>query len=180
VRKNKKQKNVAIISIGAVLLALFSLVTIPAPIPFTLQLFGVALILLTFGGKRGTASIVVYLALGALGLPVFSGFGAGIGTLVGPTGGFLFGFVAMGLIYILFEKRSHAFGKTAMLALALGTLVCYALGTAMFVVWSGANNAPVSFFGALSTCVIPCIIPDALKIYLAYTIYEKRLSKLKI
>jgi biotin transport system substrate-specific component len=88
--RNKKTKDIAIISIGAVLLALFSLVTIPAPIPFTLQLFGVAILLMTFGGKRGTASIIVYLALGSFGLPVFSGFGAGLSTLVGPTGGFLF------------------------------------------------------------------------------------------
>ncbi len=179
-RKNKKQKDIALISIGAVLLALFSLVTIPAPVPFTLQLFGVAVLLMTFGGKRGTASIVVYIALGSFGLPVFSGFGAGIATLVGPTGGFLFGFVAMGLIYILFEKRFGSSGKVMLSSLTLGTLACYILGTTVFTIWSGANNAPVSFFGALSVCVLPCIVPDALKIYLAYTIYKKSLSKLKI
>lgn len=179
-KRNKKINDIALISIGAVLLALFSLITIPAPIPFTLQLFGISLLLMTFGGKRGTVSILVYLALGTCGVPVFSGFGAGISTLLGPTGGFLFGFVVMGLLYIFCEKRFGKSDKTVITSLAVGTLLCYALGTAVFVIWSGSNGSPVTVFGALGTCVLPCIVPDAIKIGLAHRIYKKSLSKLKI
>jgi biotin transport system substrate-specific component len=135
---------------------------------------------MTFGGKRGTASIVVYIALGACGVPVFSGFGAGLASLLGPTGGFLFGFVAMGMLYTFCEKRFGKSDKVIISSLAAGTLLCYVLGTAVFMIWSGANGTPVAIFGALSTCVFPCIVPDALKIYLAHRIYKTSLSKLKV
>ncbi len=179
-KRNKKINDIALISIGSVLLALFSIITIPAPIPFTLQLFGVALLLMTFGGKRGTVSIIVYIALGVCGVPIFSGFGAGIATLIGPTGGFLFGFVAMGMLYTFCEKRFGRSDRVMLSSLAVGTLLCYVSGTAMFVVWSGANGTPATVLSALSVCVFPCIIPDALKIYLAYRIYKTTLSKLKV
>lgn len=179
-KRNKKINDIALISIGSVLLALFSIITIPAPVPFTLQLFGIALLLMTFGGKRGTASIIVYIALGACGVPIFSGFGAGITTLIGPTGGFLFGFVAMGLLYTFCEKRFGKSDRVIITSLAVGTLLCYILGTAVFMIWSGANCTFEAILSALSVCVFPCIIPDALKIYLAHRIYKISLSKLKV
>ena len=127
-------------------------------IAFTLQTFAVMLALFTLGGKWGTASICVYLLLGAVGLPVFAGFQGGLGTLLGVTGGFLWGFAAAGLIYWGFEKLCKPIGAI------LGSLACYALGTAWFCLYSGEAG----FTAALASCVIPYVIPDLGKLYLAW------------
>ena len=101
----KKRTNVKFMALSALfgaLLCLCSWISIPAgAVSFTLQTFAVALALLTLGGKWGSCAVLVYLALGAVGLPVFSGFRGGIGTLLGPTGGYLFGFMLTSLLYWL-------------------------------------------------------------------------------
>ena len=94
---NKKKKfTLSLVECGffAALTAVLSLISIPLPssVPITLQTFAVPACGYTLGAKKGTAAVLVYLALGALGLPVFSGFQSGIGTLLGPTGGFLMSF----------------------------------------------------------------------------------------
>ena len=127
-------------------------------IAFTLQTFAVMLALFTLGGKWGTASICVYLLLGAVGLPVFSGFQGGLGALLGVTGGYLWGFAATGLIYWGFEKLCKPLGAV------LGLLSCYALGTGWFCLYSGGG----SFAAAAASCVLPYVIPDVGKMYLAW------------
>ena len=77
------------VALGAVLIAICSWISIPAAVPFTLQTFAVAFVLLTLGGRRGTLSIIIYILLGAIGIPVFSQFSAGIGVLLGTTGGYI-------------------------------------------------------------------------------------------
>ena len=92
-------------SLFAALLAVCAWICIPVgDIAVTLQTFGVALALLLLGGKWGTVSIGIYLLLGMVGLPVFSGFRGGIGALAGVTGGFLWGFLASGLIFWGLER----------------------------------------------------------------------------
>lgn len=93
--------DLAYMALGAVLIALCSWISIPAVVPFTMQTFAIFLVLLVLGGRRGTMTIVVYVLLGAVGLPVFSQFGAGIGVLLGSTGGYILGFIFMGLTYRL-------------------------------------------------------------------------------
>lgn len=127
-------------------------------IAFTLQTFAVSLALFTLGGKWGTASVCVYLLLGAVGLPVFSGFQGGLGTLLGVTGGYLWGFVATGLIYWGVEKLCKPLGAI------LGLLACYVLGSVWFCLYSGGG----SFVAAVASCVAPYVIPDVGKIYLAW------------
>ena len=90
--------------IFAVLLAVCSWISIPTVIPFTLQTFAVFLTVLLLGGKQGTLSILIYLLLGAVGIPVFSNFGAGVGYLFGNTGGYAIGFLFVGISSWLFEK----------------------------------------------------------------------------
>ena len=89
------------VALFSVLIAVCAWISIPATIPFTLQTFGIFAALTILGGRRGTYATVVYLLLGAVGLPVFSGFQAGIGTLLGATGGFILGFAAQALVYWL-------------------------------------------------------------------------------
>lgn len=92
-------------SLFAALTAVCAWISLPIPpVAFTLQTFAVGLTLGILGGKWGTVSILLYLLLGAVGLPVFSGFQSGAVALPGPTGGFLWGFLAGGLVYWLLEK----------------------------------------------------------------------------
>ena len=133
---------------------------------FTMQTFGVLLALGILGGKRGTISILCYLLLGAAGLPVFSGFRGGIGAILGPTGGYLWGFLATGLVFWLLEKWSR---PAAMIA---GILVCYACGTIWYMTYAGGALAAV-----LAQTVLPYLIPDAVKLVLALRL-TKRLKKI--
>ena len=109
--KSKTTKNRAfiydmvLISISAALIAVCSWISIPlGPVPFTLQTLGILAVMLTAGGRRGTIAVLVYLALGAVGVPVFAGFKGGIASFAGPTGGFLVGFLVSALVYWLLEK----------------------------------------------------------------------------
>ena len=123
---------------------------------FTMQTFGVLLALGLLGGKRGTVSILCYLLLGAAGLPVFSGFRGGIGAILGPTGGYLWGFLATGLVFWLIEKWSRP------VAMAAGIAACYACGTVWYMNYTGGALAAV-----LAQTVLPYLIPDAVKLILA-------------
>ena len=98
--------DLAYVAVCAALMAVCSWISIPATVPFTLQTFAVFCSLGLLGGRRGTAAILVYLLLGALGVPVFAGFSGGIGILFGTTGGYLLGFILMGLVYWLGERLS--------------------------------------------------------------------------
>ena len=110
-KTNKSTRNRAfiydlvLISVSAALITICSWISIPlGPVPFTLQTLGILAVMLTVGGRRGTIAILVYLALGAVGVPVFAGFKGGIMSFIGPTGGFLIGFVFGALVYWLLEK----------------------------------------------------------------------------
>lgn len=161
-------QDLVFIGVFAALLAIFSWISIPTVVPFTLQTFGVFLALTLLGGKRGTLAILVYILLGAVGLPVFSGFTGGFGRLLGTTGGYILGFLATGLLYLLFEKLS---GKKSLLreglVLLLGLLVCYAVGTAWFIFVYGSSTGAVSLGTVLGWCVLPFILPDICKLIFA-------------
>ena len=141
----------------AALITICSWISIPiGDIAFTLQTLGVFLALVILGSKWGSISILIYLLLGAVGLPVFSGFRGGFGVLLGVTGGYLWGFLLSGLIYRLLER----FGSLP--ALVAAQLGCYACGTAWFALYSGGGIVFV-----LLRCVVPFLIPDILKLGLA-------------
>ena len=165
------------IALGAVLIAVCAWITVPGPVPFTLQTFGVYAALLLSGGRDGTAAVLLYLLIGAIGLPVFSGFRGGIGVLLGHTGGYLVGFLFCALtVWGLTKLLPDKIGWQA-LSLFLGTVVCYAFGTAWFVLVSAGKREPVGVLTALAACVLPFVIPDALKGALALFL-SKRLRPL--
>lgn len=174
---NTRNKTLDLIYIGifAILIAICSWISIPTFVPFTLQTFAVFLTIALLGGKRGTMAIIIYILLGIVGIPVFSGFRGGIGILIGTTGGYILGFLFSGLFIWGMEAF---FGKKAWLlaiSMFLGLLICYAFGTAWFL-FSYAKNAGMIGIGTvLSWCVIPFIIPDIIKLTLAF-ILSKRLS----
>ena len=173
--KNTKlgTRDIAYISVCAVLMAVCAWISIPAAVPFTLQTFAVFCSLGVIGGKRGTIAIVVYLLLGALGLPVFAGFGGGVGVLLGVTGGYLLGFILMGLVYWLGERLTKGGRIIQIASMVLGLLLCYAFGTAWFLFVYARQTSPVGLGTALAWCVLPFILPDLLKLALALLLSAK-------
>ena len=184
--------DLAYMALGAVLIALCSWISIPAVVPFTMQTFAVFLVLLILGGKRGTMTIVVYVLLGAVGLPVFSQFGAGIGVLLGSTGGYILGFIFMGLTYRLVTGaagrsrsgkvrwtgttgmgRSGKARWTEAAALVLGLLVLYAFGTAWYMFMYARTQGGAGLMSVLLLCVIPFVIPDLIKLALALALARR-------
>ena len=168
-------KRMARIALCAALLAPCAWLSVPTQPPFTMQTFGVFLTLLLLGAKDGTIAIGLYILLGALGVPVFSGFNGGMGALMGPTGGYIVGFLLICLIFGLLCGKGAGLWLKA-LALLLGLAVCYAFGTLWFVKVYGDMKGPISTLSALSMCVFPFIVPDLAKLALALWA-GKRLEK---
>ena len=161
------------IAVFAALMAVCSWISIPAPAPlapFTLQTFAVFVTLLMLGGRRGFFAILVFILLGAIGAPVFAGFSGGFGVLLGTTGGYIIGFLFSAVVYILFEHFLGSKAWVKLAALVLGLLVCYAFGTAWFMIVYTRTTAPVGIGSALGWCVLPYLVPDAAKLVLAWSI----------
>lgn len=155
------------------LIAICSWISIPTAIPFTLQTFAVFLTLFMLGGLLGTYAVAVYLLLGAVGVPVFAGFSGGLGVLLGTTGGYLLGFLAISILYFILIRNPMEKPIFDLVVLIIGQLVCYGLGTLQFVVIYGQNTGEIGAMTALGWCVFPYIIPDAIKLILAYTLAKR-------
>ena len=162
-----KTKDLALCALFAALIAVCAWISIPATVPFTLQTFAIFAALGLLGGKRGTVAVAVYLLLGAIGVPVFAGFQGGSGALLSTTGGYLLGFLLTALIEWGMEARFGSKTGVFLLSAVLGMLVCYAFGTAWYLVVYARTKGAISLATALGWCVVPFLIPDAVKIALA-------------
>lgn len=156
-------------AIFAAIMAVCAWISIPVlEIAFTMQTFAVFLALGVLGGKWGTVSILIYMLLGAVGMPVFSGFRGGPGVLFGVTGGYIMGFLGSGLVYwgITALAKEKTWAKlTGMVA---GLLTCYAFGSAWFMVLYIQKGNAITLGAVLMTCVVPYLIPDGCKLALAW------------
>lgn len=169
-KKRFSTRDLVYVAVFAALMAICAWISIPTTVPFTLQTMGVFLAVGLLGGRRGSLAVFVYLLLGAVGAPVFSGFTGGIGSLVGTTGGYILGFLLCALTMWAVEA---ALGKSLWalgLGMVLGLIVCYAFGTAWYMVLYTQANGPVSLWAVLGWCVFPFLIPDFLKMALALAI----------
>lgn len=171
--QRSKTYDIVYIAVFAVIMAICSWISIPAAVPFTLQTFGVFIAAGVLGGKRGTLSVLVFILLGAVGIPVFANFSGGIGVLAGPTGGYIIGFLFSALVMWAMEKLPGKKSIMQIVSMVVGLIVCYAFGTAWFMVVYGKANGPVGLVTALGWCVFPFIIPDLIKIALAYVLSRK-------
>ncbi|MDR2357182.1 MAG: biotin transporter BioY [Oscillospiraceae bacterium] len=165
------------------------------PVPVTLATFAVYVAAATLGAGRGAAAVALYIALGAIGLPVFSGFSGGLPKLFGPTGGYIAGYLPCAAVTGFFadwysrrraareggaagEKRGAARSRRPWMyaaGMALGTVLCYTVGTAWFVYQRG-----VTWGAALAICALPFLPFDAVKIVAASAISPVIRARLKL
>ena len=159
-----KTRDIIYIGVFATIISICSWISIPASVPFTLQTLGVFTAVGLLGGKRGSFSVLVYIRLGMIGVPVFSGFSGGIGVILGTTGGYIAGFLLSALLMWGME-RIFGRGKIILaISMVAGLLVCYAFGTMWFMFVYTHNTGSVGLSAVLGWCVIPFIIPDLIKI----------------
>lgn len=162
------------------LIAVCTLVTIPMPppfVPFTLQTLAVFLAGSMLGMKRSIISVLVYILLGLIGIPVFSQFKSGISTLIGPTGGYIIGFIATAAIVGFFQDKFGNRLWSMILSMVLGLIACYLFGTVWFVVVYQQTKGSMDLWTAMTICVIPFLLFDAVKI-LAAVLLSHRLNKI--
>ena len=158
--------DIALISVFVAVISICSYICIPFAFPFTLQIFGVFCAVGILGVYKGSVSVFVYLALGLVGVPVFSGFQGGFQKLLEPTGGFLIGFLVAALISGLFIKVT---GKT-LASMLFGLFCCYVCEIIWLCVVSSFN-----MYAAIFT-VTPFIIPDIIKT-IAASVISVRIKK---
>ena len=166
-------RQLAATALMAALLALCAWLTIPTVVPFTMQTFGIFLAVGLLGGKLGSLAVGVYLLLGIVGLPVFSGFSGGIGALAGVTGGYLLGFLLIALLMWLAEKLFGTGTAVFILSGLVGLAVCYAFGTAWFLVLYTRSTGPIGLWSVLWSCIFPFVIPDLCKLALALALRRR-------
>ena len=166
-----KTYDMVYIGVFAVIIAICSWISIPTTVPFTLQTFAVFLAI----------GVFIYILLGAIGIPVFSGFKGGIGALAGTTGGYIVGFLASALLMWGMEKW---FGRkknwVLVLQMIMGLVVCYAIGTVWFMVVYGGSSGAIGVGTVLGMCVIPFIIPDLIKIAFAFVLSKRVASIIRM
>ena len=158
-------RDLSLVALGAALVALLAQVRIPlpfTPVPLTGQTFGVLLVAAALGSKRGAASMALYMALGAFGLPVFAGGAAGLSYMTGATLGYLIGFVlAAYVVGALAERGLERSVRTSLLPFLVGTLIIYVCGVTWLTVLLG------SITKALAAGLVPFLIGDAIKLIAA-------------
>ena len=168
--KKNPIRDITICGIMSSLLCISAMFTIPlplTPVPVTLQTFFICVIAIVMSRRQAIVTVCIYLLMGVIGLPVFSGMRSGPGVLVGPTGGFLLGFIpAVAMISTLFkhmyENKKILPALNLSFSLIIGSLIIYAFGTAQLM---GVNSLSLS--GALTAAVLPFVFGDTIKIAIA-------------
>ncbi|MDE6427139.1 MAG: biotin transporter BioY [Ruminococcus sp.] len=167
-RKFLTTREMVLIAMFSAVIAVCSWISVPTTIPFTLQTFGVFCTMNILGGKKGFFAILVYILLGAIGMPVFSGFSAGISALTSYSGGYIWGFLFLALVYLSAEKFVGRKLIVQVISLIIGMMVCYLCGTLWFMYVTKST-----FIYGLSACVAPYVLFDALKLILALFVSER-------
>lgn len=171
-----KTRDLVVCSLFAAMTAVLSQISIPLPngIPLTLQLLAVFLCGVILGAKKGFISTLVYVALGAIGLPVFAGFTGGFQYIVGYSGGFIISFPLVAFIIGFVSEKTDNM-VLILLSTILGLIVSYTIGTLVF---SLVTNTSIS--ASLAACVIPFIFTDLLKCFIATVIGLKLKENISI
>lgn len=176
--QSKALRSTILTGLMAAVIVVTTMITIPMPtgVPITLQTFGIALCGYVLGWKFGMASVGTYIVLGAVGLPVFSGFQGGFAPIIGVTGGFMWGFILMALLCGLSKGFNN---KAVKIALGIcGLLLCHAAGVIQFSLVTGTP-----FWTSVLTVSVPYLIKDVISVAAAYAVsvaLGKALSKIAV
>ena len=159
-----RSRSVAFTALSIAIITVSAWITVPiGPVPFTLQMFAVTFAILVLAPRQAIGAIAGYLALGAIGVPVFSGMRGGVGVLMGPTGGFLWGYligVSLAVaVLTLFRRRGIDNFAVGMLCGLVFTAVAYVCGWFQYMFVAGVG--PLESF---LVCVAPFVIVDVIKI----------------
>ena len=166
-------REISLAALGIALIAVCSWISVPMTIPFTMQTFAICLISSLYGLKLGIWTVLAYILLGSAGLPVFAGFSGGPAALIGVTGGYLIGFLFTALVVGYASDRFGCRFPVMAVSMAAGVILCYVFGTAWFMIVYSKNTGPIGLWTALSWCVIPYLIPDGVKVFLAAVLAER-------
>ncbi len=170
--------DIVLIALFTALIAICSQISIPiGPVPFTLQTLGIFITAALLGLKRGTISILVYILVGLVGVPVFAGFSGGIGSVASPAFGYVIGFILTAIVVGLSKKFFENKIIPLVISMIIGLILCYAAGTIWFIAIYGITGLSVDLGSVLGWCVWPFIIPDVCKIVIA-AILVNRLDKI--
>ena len=179
-RKSKMSvRDICYAGLFAAVIAVMAQISIPMPmgVPMTMQTFAITLAAVVLGSKLSTISSLIYIIMGAVGLPVLANFSGGFDKFVGPTGGFLLSFPLMAFIIGWGAEHRKDFKGAYVIALVVGTVVNYVVGVAMFVV-----VAHSTIVVGITACVLPFIPTAIIKAVLACAIglnLRKRIPGLK-
>lgn len=146
-------------------------------VPFTLQTMAVYIAAAMLGWKRGTISVLVYILVGLVGVPVFAGFSGGFASVVSPSFGYIIGFILTALAVGLSTKFFGNKMIPLIISMVVGLLLCYVVGTIWFMIVYNVTGKYIDLGLALSWCVVPFIIPDIAKIAVA-AVLVNRLDKI--
>lgn len=164
---SNKTRDIVYMSVFTAMISICSWISIPASIPFTLQTMGVFTTVGLLGGKRGTLTVLTYILLGAIGIPVFAGLTGGVSVLLGTTGGYIIGFLLSALLMWGIETIMGRNQIVLAFSMVAGLIVCYVFGTAWFMMIYTQHSGVIGLSTVLGLCVIPFIIPDLIKIGVA-------------
>jgi biotin transport system substrate-specific component len=163
-----KSMDLALVALFATLTALGAFIEIPLPfVPITLQTFFILLSGLILGSRLAGLSLLCYVGMGSIGLPVFAGGASGIGVIAGPTGGYLVGFVIAAFVVGFIAERREDF-KTDVLAMAVGIICIYVPGILQLMNFTG-----MGLERGLEVGIIPFIAGDIIKAGLAVSIANR-------
>ncbi len=158
---------------GAAIIAVLAQVTIPLPlIPITGQTLAVGIVVTILGTRLGSLSVLLYMLLGAAGLPVFSGMSGGLAILVGPTGGYIVGFLATAIIMGLYLDKFGITFVHAIIANIIGMIITLAFGTVWLKIvadytWTAA------FMGGVAPFIVVGIVKAVLAAWIGVTVRRR-------
>jgi len=180
-RKTVQMAEIALMSAVICIVAPFTIPVPASPVPLSVATFVIYLAAILLGAKQSAVCVLIYLLLGMVGLPVFSGFSGGIGVLLGPTGGYLAGYLPCALIvgWMTNAKQGNGSFLRNIGAMMLGTGACYFFGTIWFL---AVMDGSYSVMQALLLCVVPYLIFDLIKILAAAAVVvpiKKMLRRMK-
>ena len=175
-------QDICSIAIMTAITAVMAQISIPMPmgVPMTMQTFAVTLAGVVLGAKRGAISMIIYVLLGAIGVPVFAGFTGGIGILLRNTGGYIVGFLFSALVMWAMEMMLGKKMWVLALSMVAGLVVCYAFGTVWFMAIYAKEAGAIGLTTALGWCVFPFLVPDLIKIALALVLSKRLTTVIKM